>query len=374
MRFIVSTSTLLKQLQAVSGALSSNAVLPILDNFLFEIQDGTLTISATDLQTSMTTSLSVEAKENGRIAIPSRILLDTLKSLPEQPVSFSVDEKTFAVEISAGDGKYKLSGENGDDFPKIPVVENGSSVHLQASVLAEAINKTIFAVSNDELRPAMTGVYCQLTPESVTFVATDAHKLVRYRRMDAKSEKASSFILPKKALNLLKSSLPSDDVAVSIEYNSTSAFFKFGNINLVCRLIDERYPDYDAVIPQNNPNKLLVDRQSFLASLSRVAIYANKTTHQVRLKISGNELNISSEDIDFSNEAHERLSCQYEGEDLEIGFNARFLIEMLRNLSEPEVSLELSTPNRAGLLLPQNSDENEDVLMLVMPVMLNSYA
>lgn len=374
MRFIVSTSTLLKQLQAVSGALSSNAVLPILDNFLFEIQDGTLTISATDLQTSMTTSLSVEAKENGRIAIPSRILLDTLKSLPEQPVSFSVDEKTFAVEISAGDGKYKLSGENGDDFPKIPVVENGSSVHLPASVLAEAINKTIFAVSNDELRPAMTGVYCQLTPESVTFVATDAHKLVRYRRMDAKSEKASSFILPKKALNLLKSSLPSDDVAVSIEYNATSAFFKFGNINLVCRLIDERYPDYDAVIPQNNPNKLLLDRQSFLASLSRVAIYANKTTHQVRLKISGNELNISSEDIDFSNEAHERLSCQYEGEDLEIGFNARFLIEMLRNLNEPEVSLELSTPNRAGLLLPQNSDENEDVLMLVMPVMLNSYA
>ncbi|MBE7174856.1 MAG: DNA polymerase III subunit beta [Mucilaginibacter polytrichastri] len=374
MRFIVSTSTLLKQLQAVSGALSSNAVLPILDNFLFEISDGSLTISATDLQTSMTTSLPVEAKEGGRIAIPSRILLDTLKSLPEQPVSFSVDDKTFAVEINAGDGKYKLSGENGDDFPKIPVVENASSVNLPASVLAEAIAKTIFAVSNDELRPAMTGVYCQLTQQSVTFVATDAHKLVRYRRLDARSESNSSFILPKKALNLLKSALPSEDVAVSVEYNSTSAFFKFGNINLVCRLIDERYPDYEAVIPQNNPNKLLVDRQSFLASLSRVAIYANKTTHQVRLKITGNELNISSEDIDFSNEAHERLACQYEGENIEIGFNARFLIEMLRNLSEPEVSLELSTPNRAGLLLPQNSDENEDVLMLVMPVMLNSYA
>jgi DNA polymerase III subunit beta len=374
MRFIVSTSTLLKQLQSVSGALSNSTVLPILENFLFEIKDGNLTISATDLQTSMTTSLTVEAKENGRIAIPSRILLDTLKSLPEQPVAFNIDDNTFAIEISAGDGKYKLSGENGEDFPKIPVVENASSVNLPASVLAEAINKTIFAVSNDELRPAMTGVYCQLSTSSLTFVATDAHKLVRYRRKDAKAASTASFILPKKALNLLKSALPSEDINVSVEYNSTSAFFKFSNINLVCRLIDERYPDYEAVIPQNNPNKLTIDRQSFLSSLNRVAIYANKTTHQVRLKINGSELNISSEDIDFANEAHERLSCQYDGEDIEIGFNARFLIEMLKNLSCEEVMLEMSTPNRAGLLLPQNGDENEDVLMLVMPVMLNSYA
>jgi len=224
------------------------------------------------------------------------------------------------------------------------------------------------------LRPAMTGVFCQLSTDSLTFVATDAHKLVRYRRKDAKAASATSFILPKKALALLKSALPSDDVNVSVEYNSTSAFFKFGNINMVCRLIDERYPDYEAVIPLNNPNKLSIDRLAFLGSLSRVAIYANKTTHQVRLKINGSELNISSEDIDFANEAHERLSCQYEGEDMEIGFNARFLIEMLKNLACEEVSLEMSTPNRAGLLLPQGGDENEDVLMLVMPVMLNSYA
>lgn len=374
MRFIVSTSTLLKQLQSVSGALSNSTVLPILENFLFEIKDGNLTISATDLQTSMTTSLTVEAKENGRIAIPSRILLDTLKSLPEQPIAFNIDDTTFAIEINAGDGKYKLSGENGEDFPKIPVVENASSVNLPASVLAEAINKTIFAVSNDELRPAMTGVYCQLSTSSLTFVATDAHKLVRYRRKDAKAASTASFILPKKALNLLKSALPAEDINVSVEYNSTSAFFKFSNINLVCRLIDERYPDYEAVIPKNNPNKLTIDRQAFLSSLNRVAIYANKTTHQVRLKINGSELNISSEDIDFANEAHERLTCQYDGEDIEIGFNAKFLIEMLKNLAGEEVMLEMSTPNRAGLLLPQNGDENEDVLMLVMPVMLNSYA
>jgi len=374
MRFIVSTSTLLKQLQAVNGASSSSTVLPILENFLFEIKDGVLTISATDLQTSMTTSLPVESKEDGKVAIPSKILLETLKTLPDQPISFSVDDSTFSIEISAGDGKYKLSGENGEDFPKIPVVENASSVNMQASVLSEAINKTLFAVSNDELRPAMTGVFCQLSPEHVTFVATDAHKLVRYRRKDAKSEAATTFILPKKALTLLKSSLPGDDVAVSVEYNNTSAFFRFGNINLICRLIDERYPDYEAVIPQNNPNKLIIERSLFLNCLRRVVIFANKTTHQVRLKITGSELNISSEDIDFANEAHERLSCQYEGEDMEIGFNAKFLIEMLNNLGGEEVLLEMSTPNRAGLLMPQTHDENEDVLMLVMPVMLNSYA
>ena len=207
MRFIVSTSILLKQLQAVNGASSSSTVLPILENFLFEIKDGILTISATDLQTSMTTSLPVESKEDGKVAIPSKILLETLKTLPDQPISFSVDDATFSIEISAGDGKYKLSGENGEDFPKIPVVENASSVNMQASVLSEAINKTLFAVSNDELRPAMTGVFCQLSPEHVTFVATDAHKLVRYRRKDAKSESATTFILPKKALTLLKSLL-----------------------------------------------------------------------------------------------------------------------------------------------------------------------
>ena len=374
MRFIVSTSTLLKQLQAVNGASSSSTVLPILENFLFEIKDGSLTISATDLQTSMTTSLPVESKEDGKVAVPSKILLETLKTLPDQPVAFSVDAQTFAIEISAGDGKYKLSGENGEDFPKIPTVENASSVSMPASVLAEAINKTIFAVSNDDLRPAMTGVYCQLSPQNITFVATDAHKLVRYRRNDTKSDAAASFILPKKALTLLKASLGSDDSAVSLEYNSTSAFFRFGNINLICRLIDERYPDYEAVIPQSNPNKLTLDRSQFLNSLRRVVIFANKTTHQVRLKINGSELNISSEDVDFSNEAHERLGCQYEGEDMEIGFNAKFLIEMLGNLEGEEVTLEMSTPNRAGLLIPQTNNDNENVLMLVMPVMLNNYA
>lgn len=373
MRFIVSTSVLLKQLQAISGASSSSTVLPILENFLFEIKDNTLTISATDLQTSMVTSLPIEAKEEGRVAMPSKILIDTLKTLPDQPVAFSVETTTLAIEISAGDGKYKLSGENADDFPKIPVVDNVSTVKLVASVLSEAINKTIFAVSTDELRPAMSGVYVQLNDHNITFVSTDAHRLVRYRRTDVGAEKPTSIILPKKALTLLKSSVPSDDTTVSIEYNNTNAFFQFGSINLICRLVDERYPDYEAVIPQVNPNKLTVDRSLFLNTLRRVVIFANKTTHQVRLKINGSELHISAEDLDFSNEAHERLSCQFEGEDMEIGFNAKFLVEMLNNLSCDEVVLEMSTPNRAGLLLPAVKADNEEILMLVMPVMLNNY-
>ncbi len=374
MKFIVSSSALLKQLQAISGALSSNTVLPILENFLFEINSGVLTISATDLQTTMNTTLAVEAKENGKIAVPSKILLDTLKTLADQPVIFSINDENFGIEMSAGDGKYKLSGENGEDFPKIPKVENAAALIITASTLAEAISKTLFAVSTDELRPAMTGVYCQMSSENITFVATDAHKLVRYRRRDAHADVTSSFILPKKALNLLKSSLPTEDVSVNIEYNATNAFFSFNNINLICRLIDEKYPDYEAVIPVNNPNKLTIDRSLFLSCLRRVSIYSNKTTHQVRLKITGSELQISAEDLDFANEAFERLSCQYEGEDIEIGFNARFLVEMLANLETEEVALEMSTPNRAGILFPVNADNNEDVLMLVMPVMLNTYA
>lgn len=374
MRFIVSTSILLKQLQSISGASSTSTVLPILENFLFEIKDNLLTISATDLQTSMVTSLPIEAKEDGRVAMPSKILIETLKTLPDQPVAFSVDPATLAIEISAGDGKYKLSGENAEDFPKIPMVENASSVNISAPILAEAINKTIFAVSNDELRPAMAGVLVQLASDSITFVATDAHKLVRYRRNDVRSDQDTSLILPKKALSLLKSSLPSEDVDVSVQYNNTNAFFSFGSINLICRLVDERYPDYVAVIPQVNPNILTLDRSVFLNTLKRVSIFANKTTHQVRLKISGSELHISSEDLDFSNEAHERLSCQFEGEDLEIGFNAKFLIEMLSNLTSDEVMIKMSTPNRAGLLVPAVSDEDEDILMLVMPVMLNNMA
>ena len=287
-------------------------------------------------------------------------------------MTFTVNEENFGIEITSENGKYKLAGENGDDFPKIPVAEDVTSLHMPAEVLANAITKTLFAVSNDELRPAMTGVFVQLDGEGTTFVATDAHKLVRYKRTDAVSESASSFIVPKKALNLLKSTLPADDTTVDISYNNSNAFFNFSNLKLICRLIDARYPDYNAVIPNNNTSRLTIGRTDLLNSMRRISIYSNKTTNQVILKITGSELQISAQDIDFSNEANERLNCTYEGADIEIGFNAKFLIEILNVLESDEVMFELSGPTRAGIILPGEKDDNEDILMLVMPVMLNT--
>jgi DNA polymerase III subunit beta len=375
MKFIVSSSSLLKQLQSISGVLNSSNTLPILDNFLFEIDKGQLTISASDLETTMTTVLAIESKDAGNIAIPAKLLLDTLKTFPEQPLTFSIDTKKYSVEISSDYGKYKLTGHNGDEFPRVPRMEAASSIDLPAEVLASAINKSIFATGNDELRPVMSGVFVQLASESITFVATDAHKLVRYRRTDVASPSAASFILPKKPLNLLKNLLSgaANDAVLKIEYNKTNAFFQFGNSSLICRLIDGKYPNYEAVIPKENPNKLIVDRLAILGSIKRVSIFSNKTTHQVRLRISGSELNISAEDLDFANEANERLTCQYTGEDMEIGFNSRFLMEMLNNLESEDIHLEMSAPNRAGLMFPgKNDNMGEDILMLVMPVMLNN--
>lgn len=373
MKFIVSSAALLKQLSGINGVITTNPVVPILENFLFEISEGKLTVTASDLQTSMITEMEVESKENGNIAIPARILLDTLKNLPEQPVTFSIDEETYSIEISSDNGRYKLAGENATDFPKVPAVSNDFSVEMSTEVLSSAINNSIFATSNDELRPAMTGVYLNLTDSSTTFVATDGHRLVRYRRIDVASDNGTAIIIPRKALNLLKTTLPSENTSVSVEFSVSNAFFKFGNIRMICRLIDERYPDYDNVIPTDNNNVMTINRMEFLSSLRRIAIYANKTTHQVRLKIAGSELQISAEDLDFANEANERLSCEHDGEDIEIGFNAKFLIEMLGNLESDLVEMHLSEPNRAGLLIPKDKNDNEDILMLVMPVMLNNY-
>ncbi|MGB3467832.1 MAG: DNA polymerase III subunit beta [Cyclobacteriaceae bacterium] len=373
MKFIVSSSYLLKQLSSINGVITTNPVVPILENFLFEIADGQLTITASDLQTSMITELEVEAKEDGNIAIPAKILMETLKNLPEQPVTFSIDIDTYSIEIISDNGRYKLAGENATDFPKVPTVNDGFSINIASSVLAEAINYSIFATSNDELRPAMTGVYTKLDATNTTFVATDGHRLVRYRRVDIVGDTDNSMIIPRKALTLLKSTLPSENTNVNIEFNISNAYFSFNNIRMICRLIDERFPDYENVIPLDNTNIMTIERGDILSSLKRIAIYANKTTHQVRLKISGSELQISAEDLDFSNEANERLSCEHDGEDIEIGFNAKFLIEMLNNLDSDKISLQLSAPNKAGLIVPVDKDENEDILMLVMPVMLNNY-
>ncbi len=374
MKFVVSSSVLLKQLSAINGVVSTNPIVPILENFLFKLDANILTVTASDLQTVMITEIEVEGGDKGAIAVPAKLLLDTLRGLPEQPITFNVDEDTFGTEIVSDNGRYKLSGENPIDFPKTPAVNRGQAVDFSSASLGTAIANTIFATSTDDLRPAMTGVFVQIGAESATFVATDGHRLVRYRRTDIQATADTSMIIQRKALNLLKSCLPSEDVPLKAEFTSSNAFFSFNNIRMICRLIDERFPDYENAIPTNNPNTLTINRMEMLNSLKRISIYSNRTTHQVRLKMSLNDLSISAEDLDYSNEANEKLMCEYNGDPMEIGFNAKFLIEILSNLVSKNVTFELSAPNRAGLIIPVEQEENEDILMLVMPVMLNTYA
>jgi DNA polymerase-3 subunit beta len=280
--------------------------------------------------------------------------------------------ENFGIEITSSFGKYRLAGENGVDFPRIPEPDSVDTVTLSAGTLGQGIIKTLFATSNDELRPAMTGVYFQVDFNKITFVATDAHKLVKYTfNEDVQSEVMSNFIVPKKALNLLKNALPANE-EVLMQFNKANAFFSFGETQMVCRLIDSRYPDYNAVIPTDNPNVLLVNRGDFQSSLKRIAIYANKTTNQVVLNIGEGSLTVSAQDLDFSNEAMEQMACSYEGDPIVIGFNAKFLVEMLGVMEGEEIRLELSTPTRAGILVPEDSPEGEEILMLVMPVMLSN--
>ncbi len=373
MKFIISSTALLRSLQKISGVLSTNNTLPILEDFLFELSEDKLKITASDLQTTITVELSTDMSENpGVVAIPAKMLLDIMKTFPELPVTINIDMETLGIELFAGEGKYKLVGHKSDEFPQIPVLENTTALTLDSSLLVSAFNKTLFATGNDELRPVMSGVLCEISEDKLTFVATDAHKLVRYSRGDVKPETNASFILPKKPLNHLKNIMPYDDkVEVKLEYNDTNAVLAFKDITLICRLIDGKYPNYEAVIPTQNPFKLTADRKSLLNALRRVSIFGSKSTHQVRFKITGKELVLTAEDIDFSSEAKERLTCSYDGEDIEIGFNSRFMQDMLSNLESDNVIVEMSAPNRAGILLPeQKEDDPEDILMLIMPVML----
>jgi DNA polymerase-3 subunit beta len=372
MKFIVSSSQLLKQLQVLGGVINSNNTLPILDNFLFELSENQLKISASDLETTMSSVVAVESNSSGCIAVSARLLLDTLKTFPDQPLTFKTEGDNI-IEISSDQGKYDMAYFGGDEFPKAVSLPSPSKTVVPANILGTAISKTIFAAGNDDLRPVMSGVFFQFSSQSLTFVATDAHKLVKYTRTDVTADQTAEFIMPKKPLNLLKGILGGSDSEVTIEYNDANAKFTFDNVVLVCRLIDGKYPNYEAVIPKENPNKLTIDRASFLNSVRRVSIFSSKTTHQIRLKMAGTELNISAEDLDFANKADERLSCDYQGDDMQIGFNSRFLSEMLNNLSSNDVLIEMSLPNRAGILTPiDGTDEGEQVTMLVMPVMLNS--
>jgi DNA polymerase-3 subunit beta len=372
MKFIVSSALLLKELQKLGGIINNTNTLPILDNFLFEVNKNNLIITASDLETTFSSIINVESELDSMVALPARLLLDTLKTFPEQPLTFLKTEKN-TVEISANNGKYAVAYVGGEEFPKAPEVSDSRTIQIKSNTLHTAINSTLFASGNDDLRPVMSGVFFQFSSEALTFVATDAHKLVKYSRTDIKAEETAEFIMPKKPLQLLKVILQGSDEDVSIEYNDTNAQFRFGDSSLTCRLIDGKYPNYEAVIPKENPNQMQINRVNFLNSVKRVSIFSNKTTYQIRLNIAGTALQISAEDFDYSNSAEERIDCEYQGEDIKIGFNSRFLIEMLNGLDCNNVRLSLSLPNRAGLLTPlDNTEEGESITMLVMPVMLNS--
>ena len=371
MKFIVSSSLLLKKIQVLNGVINNTNTLPILDNFLFDLNKDHLTITASDLETRMSSVLKIESESIGSIALPSRLLLETLKTFPEQPLTFTVSENN-TIEINANNGKYALAYLPGEDFPKTTQIKDANKTIISGKVLFKAINTSLFASGNDDLRPVMSGVFFQFSSNDLTFVATDAHKLVKYTRTDLKTDKTSEYIMPKKPLQILKGILQNISTDIEIEYNESNAQFSFEDTTLNCRLVEGKYPNYEAVIPKENPNVLTINKDELLNSIKRVSIFSNKTTHQIRLKIAGSELNISAEDIDFSNKAEERLDCHYTGEDIQIGFNSRFLIEMLNNLICDEISFSMSTPNKAGIISPMDGiEKGELITMLIMPVMLN---
>lgn len=372
MVFEVSSSELLKKLQVASGAISSNPVIPILEDFLFELDGNELTISATNLEVTIISSLTVSGKKGGKVAVPAKILLETLKALPDQPIKFNVDDKNKAIKLKSAYGSYKLAGDNHEDFPETPAEENLNTIELNADPLVKAINNTIFATSNDELRLAMTGVLMQLDFNKVIFVSTDAHKLVKYTIGGINTEISESIIIPKKGLTLFKNAIASiDDETTTVSFNKKNIFFRCGDTLVISRLIDAKYPDYNAVIPGNNDKTLSLNRGDFQNSLKRIVIYSNKTTNQVVLNLVEDGLTISAQDLDFSNEATEQIGCSYKSDPMSIGFNAKFLVEMLGIIDTDEIILELSAPNKAGILLPAEQEEGESLMMLVMPVMMS---
>jgi DNA polymerase III subunit beta len=374
MNFIVSSSQLLNHLQAVSRVISSKNTLAILDNFLFDLKSNQLVITASDSETTLITTLELDTVSGeGKVAIDAKRLTTILKEFPEQPLTFNIDENSLAVDITSENGKFSIVGYNAEDYPEVPAaIDQANSIAINTNLMLEGVSKALFAASNDELRPVMTGVYIQLSPEGITFVASDAHKLVRYKRHDVKAENDSSFILPQKAASLLKGILPKEEKPVNLSFDEKNAIIEFEGYKLICRLIEGKYPNYEAVIPQDNPNQLTIDRLDFYNTLRRVSVFSNQASNLIKLELRPNQLTVSAQDIDFSISAHERINCQYDGDEMDIGFKSLFLIEILNNLASSDVVLNLSDPSRAGILLPaEKVSDNEDVLMLLMPMMIN---
>ena len=376
MKFIVSSSDLLSHLQSISKAISVKSSVPILDHFLFELADGVLTITASDLESTMITKMEPgNIDGEGSIALEAKRLLDILKEFPEQPLTFEMDNETLTTDIFSENGKFSVVGSPADEFPKQAELDDEDSnvIKLSAILLDEAINKTIFATASDELRPVMNGIYFDMNTEAITIVASDSHKLVKYKRSDAQADKEAAFILPKKPASLLKSVLSKETNDVTIEFDNKNAVFTLSGYKLISRLTEGKYPNYESVLPKDNPNKLIIDREKFYNTVKRVSVFSNQASNLIKLKISGNELTISAQDIDFSISAYEHLNCQYDGDELEVGFKSVFLTDILSNMDSEQVVFELADSSRAGILLPFEK-ENADVeeIMLIMPMMLGS--
>jgi len=376
MKFVVSSTELLGHLQAISRVISSKNTLPILDNFLFNISGNDLEITASDLESTLITRMHLDnITGSGTVALPARILLDTLKEFSEQPLTFDINPDTMAVVINSENGRFSIVGQNGIDFPVLPVIkkEKRFGFNVAAEVLLAGITRTLFATADDELRPVMGGILVEASTTKLTFVASDAHKLVRYQRSDAKADDNASFILPKKPASLLKNILPRETGVVSVEFDDRNAFFTLSDYKVVCRLVEGNYPNYNSVIPKNNPRKVRIDRLELYNILRRVSVFSNQASNLVKLQFTPNQITVSAQDVDFSISAYERHKCLYEGDDMEIGFKSVFLIEILSNIASQDVVIELADPTRAGLFLPaETANEDEDLLMLLMPMMINA--
>lgn len=376
MKFVVSSIELLSHIQAVSRVINSRNTLPILDNILFNLQGKKLELTASDLESTLITSMELEnVNKSGSIAIPAKLLLDSLKEFPDQPLTFDVDTDTLAIVISSENGQFSIIGQNGSDFPQIPVIKDDkkASLEISSNVLLSGITNTLFATADDELRPVMNGIFFEISSNELTFVASDAHKLVRYKRTDVKTDAETSFILPKKPASLLKNIIGKETSNIILEFDKKNAHFILPNYRLVCRLVEGNYPSYNSVIPIENPNKLIIDRMKFYNALKRVSVFSSQASNLIKLALSGNQVTISAQDIDFSISAYERVPCQFEGEEFEIGFKSVFLVEILQNLQSSDVVVELSDPSRAGILLPLDKEnDKEDILMLLMPMMINN--
>ena len=372
MNFIVSSSQLTSHLQAISRVINSKNTITVLECFLFEFEGNTLKLTASDNDNTLNTSFEVtECSEDFRFAISSKILLDSLKEISEQPVRFEIDKETLEITIYYQNGKYSMVGVNADEYPSAPAMgENSVRLSMPADVLASGISASLFAAADDEIRPVMCGIYFDLTPESVTMVASDGHKLSRCRDFSVKGAEKSAFILPKKPANLLKNLLAKESGnETMIEFDDRFAVFALENYKLVCRLIEGRYPNYNSVIPQNNPRKITVDRAAMLGALRRVALFSSQVS-LVKQHIQDGNMVISAQNNDFSTFAEESLVCSYDGAPMNIGFSASFLIDILNNIPGAEVVIELADPSRAGVMFPAEQQENQELLMLLMPMML----